>query len=78
MAFRRDARFTLGPYSGKYVVAESGDGRSITALICEGEPGSLVVIGDWWFVDNAQLEAGLTEGGWAVEWLPSGSLGTPM
>ena len=73
---RRDARFTVGPYTGKFLVAEADESGSITALICEGQPGSLTTIGDWWFADMRQCELGVTEDGWDVEWLPSGSLGT--
>lgn len=74
---RRDARFTAGPYTGNFLVAEADDSGSIIALICEGQPGSLTTIGDWWFADMSELELGVTEDGWKVQWLPSGSLGTP-
>jgi hypothetical protein len=74
---RRDARFTVGPHMGKFVVAEADESGSIIALICEGQPDSLVTIGDWWFASMNELELGVTEGGWDVEWLPTGSLGTP-
>ena len=74
---RRDARFTVGPYVGKFVVAEADESGSTIALICEGQPGSLVTIGDWWFAGMSEFELGVTEDGWDVEWLPTGSLGTP-
>jgi hypothetical protein len=75
---RREARFTAGPYTGKFVVAEADESGSIIAIICEGQPGSLTTIGDWWFADMSECERAVTEDGWAVEWLPSGSLGTPQ
>jgi hypothetical protein len=75
---RRDARFTASPYTGKFLVAEADESGSITALICEGQPGSLTTIGDWWFADMSTCEGAVIEDGWDVEWLPSGSLGTPQ
>lgn len=74
---RRDARFTLGPYTGKFVVAEADESGSMIALICEGQPGSLVTIGDWWFAGMSEFELGVTEDGWDVQWLAPGCLGTP-
>lgn len=74
---RRDARFTAGPYAGKFVVAESDESGSIIAIICEGQLGSLVTIGDWWFAGMSEFEFGVTEDGWDVEWLAPGCLGTP-
>ncbi|MGW2094187.1 hypothetical protein [Promicromonospora sukumoe] len=75
---RRDARFTVGPYTGKFVVAEADESGSIIAIICEGQPGSLTTIGDWWFADMNTFELGVTEEGRDVEWLPPGILGTPQ
>lgn len=74
---RRDARFTVGPYTGKFVVAEADESGAISAIICKGRPGSLTTIGDWWFADMSEFELGVTEDGGDVEWLPTGSLGTP-
>ncbi|GAA4714326.1 hypothetical protein APR04_004124 [Promicromonospora umidemergens] len=75
---RRDARFTAGPYMGKFVVAEADESGAIIAIICEGQAGSLTTIGDWWFMGMSEFELAVTEDGWDVEWLPSGSLGTPQ
>lgn len=74
---RRDARFTAGEYDGSYLVAKSDESGSIIALVCEGTPGNLRVVADYWFKDADDLVAGVTEGDWNVEWLPSGSLGEP-
>lgn len=74
---RRDARFTAGPYSGKFVVTEADENGSIIALVCEGQPGTLTTIGDWWFADMSGFELGMTADGWEVEWLAPGCLGTP-
>ena len=77
MAIRRDARFTAGPYAGQYLVAEDDTAGSIIALVCHGEPGKLEVTADFWFENVEDLEAGMAEDGWAVEWLEPGSLGRP-
>lgn len=77
MEVRKDARFTAGEYDGSYLVAESDESGSIIALVCEGTPGDLRVVADYWFKDADDLVAGVTEGDWNVEWLPSGSLGEP-
>lgn len=74
---RRDGRFTAGEHAGRFLVAESDESGSIVALICEGEPGDLRIVADYWFQDAADLVAGVTEGDWDVEWLPSASLGEP-
>ena len=74
----RDARFTVGTYMGKFVVAESDERGSIIGLICEGQPSSLVTMGDWWFAGMSEFELGVTENGWDVECLAPGSLGTPQ
>jgi hypothetical protein len=74
---RRDGRFTAGPYTGKFVLAESDESGSIVALVCEGQPGSVATIGDWWFADVSEFERGMTEDDCDVEWLASGSMGTP-
>lgn len=72
---RRDARFTAGPYIGKYLVAEEDDSGSLIAVVCDGQPGALRTIADYWFADVKELELGVTEDDWDVEWLASGSLG---
>lgn len=74
---RRDARFTAGPYEGGFLVAREDASGSIVALVCDGRPGALETIADFWFADLRELELGVTEDGWNVEWLPAGSLGTP-
>ena len=74
---RRDAQFVAGPYAGRFLVAEEDDSGSIIALVCSGQPGSLEVVADLWFADTRELEFGVTEDGWDVEWLPPGSLGMP-
>lgn len=74
---RRDARFTAGPCAGKFVVAEADESGSIIALICEGQPGSLVTISDWWVAGMSEFELGVTEDGWGLEWLAPGCLGAP-
>lgn len=74
---RRDARLVAGPYAGLFLVAEEDESGSIIALICEGEPGALVTVGDIWFADESELELGVTEGDWGVEWLLRGTLGDP-
>ncbi|MFD1575601.1 hypothetical protein ACFSEO_15825 [Agromyces cerinus subsp. nitratus] len=60
------------------MVAEEDESGSIIALICNGQPGSLESIADFWFADVVELERGVTEDGWKVTWLPRGSLGTPF
>ncbi len=35
---RRDARFTVGSYTGKFIVAEADESGSVIVLICEGAP----------------------------------------
>ena len=35
---RRDARFTVGPYVGEFVVAEADESGLIIPIICEGQP----------------------------------------
>lgn len=72
---RRDARFTAGPYIGKFLVAEEDESGSIIALVCHGQPGALETIADFWFADLDEFERGVTEEDWGVEWLPVGSLG---
>ena len=74
---RRDARFIVGPYTGKFIVAEADESGSVIVLICEGQPGSLITIGDWWFAGMSEFERAVTEDGWDVEWLVAGCLGTP-
>jgi hypothetical protein len=56
------------------LIEESG---SIIVITCEGQPGSLTTIGDWWFAGMSEFERGVTEDGWDVEWLAPGCLGTP-
>lgn len=77
MSLRHDGRFTAGEYAGKYVVAEADEAGSMIALICDGVPGELKTIADFWFEDVDDMESGLNEGDWAVEWLSPGTLGTP-
>ncbi|GII98953.1 hypothetical protein Slu03_13310 [Sediminihabitans luteus] len=74
---RRDARFVAGPYEGLYLVAEADESGSIIALICGGKPGALTTVADIWFANERELELGVTDDGWDVEWLPNGSLGQP-
>lgn len=58
-------------------MAEEDASGSVVALVCEGTPGSLVTVADFWFADEAELELGVTDDGFDVEWLPPGSLGAP-
>lgn len=74
---RRDAQFTAGQYAGSFLVAKSDESGSVIALVCEGTPGALRIVADYWFKDADNLVEGVTEGDWDVEWLPSGSLGDP-
>ncbi|MGH8009756.1 MAG: hypothetical protein ACREQ3_22410 [Candidatus Binatia bacterium] len=74
---RRDARILAGPYEGHFLVAEEDESGSIIALVCDGEPGDLTTIADIWFADERELELGVTDHGWKVGWLATGSLGQP-